>query len=64
MIKDSTTRVQKYLDRLATAKTYDKECIHTFLIGDGEEISLLASDLKELCQFALDSQLQEDLSHC
>ena len=56
MIKDSTTRVQKYLDCLATAKSYDKECIHTFLIGDGEEISLLVSDLKELCQFALDSQ--------
>ena len=56
MIKDSTTRVQKYLDRLATSKGYDKECIHTFLTGDGEEISLLASDLKELCQFALDSQ--------
>jgi hypothetical protein len=56
MIKDSTTRVQKYLDRLATAKGYHKECIHTFLTGDGEEISLLASDLKELVQFARDAQ--------
>lgn len=56
MIKDSTTRVQKYLDRLATAKGYHKECIHTFITGDGEEISLLVSDLKELAQFALDSQ--------
>lgn len=57
MIKDSTTRVQKYLDRLATAKGYHKECIHTFFDKDGNEIPLLASDLKELAQFALDSQL-------
>ena len=55
MIKDSTTRVQKYLDRLATAKGYHKECIHTFFDKDGNEIPLLVSDLKELCQFALDS---------
>lgn len=51
MIKDSTIRVQKYLDRLATAKGYHKECIHTFLTGDGTEISLRASDLNELLQF-------------
>ena len=52
MVKNSMIRVQKYLDRLALAKGYHKECIHTFLTGDGTEISLLASDLKALLQFA------------
>ena len=54
MIKDSTTRVQKYLDRLATAKGYHKECIHTFFDKDGNEIPLLVSDLKELAQVIYD----------
>lgn len=52
MIKNSILRVQKYLDRLSTAKGYDRECIHSFLEGEDVETSLLVSDLKALCQFA------------
>lgn len=52
MIKNSMLRVQKYLDRLSTAKGYDRECIHSFLEGEDVETSLLVSDLKALCQFA------------
>lgn len=51
MIKDSADRVQKYLNRLASAKQYDKECIHGFGDKDGET-SLLVSDLNVLLQFA------------
>ena len=52
MIKNSMFRVQKYLDRLSTAKRYNQECIHSFLEGGDVETSLLVSDLKALCQFA------------
>ena len=52
MIKNSMLRVQKYLDRLATAKRYNQECIHSFLDGGDTETSLLVSDLKALLQFA------------
>ena len=52
MIKNSMLRVQKYLDRLATAKRYNQECIHSFLEGGDTETSLLVSDLKALLQFA------------
>lgn len=54
MIKDSTDRVQKYLNRLASARQYDKECIHGFGDKDGET-ALLVSDLKALVQFVQDS---------
>lgn len=49
---DSASRIQKYLDRLATAKRYNQECIHSFLEGGDTETSLLVSDLKALLQFA------------
>lgn len=52
MIKNSMLRVKKYLDRLSTAKGYDRECIHSFLEGEDVETPLLVSDLKALCQFA------------
>lgn len=48
---DSASRIQKYLDRLATAKQCDKECIHSFGGKDGET-PLLVADLKALLQFA------------
>lgn len=48
---DSASRIQKYLDRLATAKQHDKECIHSFGGKDGET-PLLVADLKVLLQFA------------
>ena len=51
MIKNSMLRVQKYLDRLATAKQYDKECIHSFGDKDGQT-PLLIADLKALLQLA------------
>ena len=46
----SLQRIQKYLDRLAIAKGYHKECIHAFIDKDGAEIPLLATDLKALLQ--------------
>ena len=46
----SLQRIQKYLDRLAIAKGYPKECIHTFIDKDGDEIPLLVADLKALLQ--------------
>ena len=48
--KNSLQRIQKYLDRLAIAKGYPKECIHTFIDKDGDEIPLLVADLKALLQ--------------
>lgn len=46
----SLQRIQKYLERLELAKGYHKECVHAFMDKDGEEISLLATDLKVLLQ--------------
>ena len=46
----SLQRIQKYLDRLELAKGYHKECIHTFIDKDGDEIPLLVADLKALLQ--------------
>ena len=48
--KNSLQRIQKYLDRLAIAKGYPKECIHTFIDKDGDEIPLLVADLKVLLE--------------
>ena len=48
--KNSLQRVQKYLERLELAKGYHKECIHTFIDKDGDEIPLLVADLKALLQ--------------
>ena len=48
--KNNVQRVQKYLDRLAIAKGYPKERIHTFIDKDGDEIPLLVADLKALLQ--------------
>ena len=46
----SLQRIQNYIERLEIAKGYHKECIHAFIGKDGEEISLLAADLKALLQ--------------
>ena len=48
--KNSLQRIQKYLDRLAIAKGYPKEYIHTFIDKDGDEIPLLVADLRALLQ--------------
>ena len=53
--KNSLQRVQKYLDRLAIARGYPKECIHTFIDKDGDEIPLLVADLKVLLQIVTTS---------
>ena len=53
--KNSLQRIQKYLDRLAIAKGYPKECIHTFIDKDGDEIPLLVADLKVLLQIVVTS---------
>ena len=46
----SLQRIQNYLDRLAVAQGYHKECIHAFIGKDGAEIPLLATDLKAILQ--------------
>ena len=46
----SLQRVQNYLERLELAKGYHKECIHTFIDKDGDEIPLLVADLRALLQ--------------
>ena len=48
--KNSLQRIQKYLERLELAKGYHKECIHTFIDKDGDEIPLLVADLKVLLE--------------
>ena len=48
--KNSLQRIQKYLDRLSTAKRYNQECIHSFLEGWDGETPLLVADLKALLQ--------------
>ena len=54
-IAKSLQRVKNYLDRLAIAKGYPKECIHTFIDKDGDEIQLLVADLKVLLQIVTTS---------
>ena len=46
----SLQRVQNYLERLAVAQGYHKECIHAFIDKGGDEIPLLVADLKALLQ--------------
>ena len=58
--KNSLQRIQKYLDRLAIAKGYPKECIHTFIDKDGDEIPLLVADLKALLQQVAATPAHED----
>ena len=58
--KNSLQRIQKYLDRLAIAKGYPKECIHTFIDKDGDEIPLLVADLKVLLEQVATTPVHED----
>ena len=58
--KNSLQRIQKYLDRLAIAKGYPKECIHTFIDKDGDEIPLLVADLKVLLEQVAITPAHED----
>ena len=48
--KNSLQRIRKYLERFEVGKGYCKECIHSFIDKDGDEIPLLVADLKALLQ--------------
>ena len=48
--KNSLQRIQKYLERFEVGKGYCKECVHSFIDKDGDEIPLLVADLKVLLQ--------------
>ena len=56
----SLQRIQKYLERLELAKGYHKECIHTFINKDGDEIPLLVADLKVLLQQMTTTSMNTD----
>ena len=58
--KNSLQRIQKYLERLEVAKGYHKECIHTFIDKDGDEIPLLVADLKVLLEQVATTPAHED----
>ena len=51
----SLQRIQKYLERFEVGKGYCKECIHSFIDKDGDEIPLLVADLKVLLQIVTTS---------
>ena len=42
----SLQRVKNYLERFEQGKGYYKECIHSFIDKNGDEIPLLVADLK------------------
>ena len=44
----SLQRVKNYLERFEQGKGYYKECIHSFIDKNGDEIPLLVADLKVL----------------
>ena len=44
----SLQRVKNYLERFEQGKGYCKECIHSFIDKNGDEIPLLVADLKVL----------------
>ena len=46
----SLQRVKNYLERFEQGKGYYKECIHSFIDKNGDEIPLLVADLKVLLQ--------------
>ena len=56
----SLQRIQKYLERFEVGKGYDKECIHTFIDKDGDEIPLLVTDLKTLLQQVMSTSSNTD----
>ena len=46
----SLQRVKNYLERFEQGKGYYKECIHSFIDKNGDEIPLLVADLAVLLQ--------------
>ena len=46
----SLQRVKNYLERFEQGKGYYKECSHSFIDKNGDEIPLLVADLKVLLQ--------------
>ena len=53
--KNSLQRIQKYLERYEVGKGYCRECIHSFVNRNGDEIPLLVADLKVLLQIVTTS---------
>ena len=51
----SLQRIQKYLERYEVGKGYCRECIHSFINRNGDEIPLLVADLKVLLQIVTTS---------
>ena len=51
----SLQRIQKYLERYEVGKGYCRECIHSFVNRNGDEIPLLVADLKVLLQIVTTS---------
>ena len=58
--KNSLQRIQKYLERFEVGKGYCKECVHSFIDKDGDEIPLLVADLKVLLEQVATTPAHED----
>ena len=58
--KNSLQRIQKYLERYEVGKGYCRECIHSFISRNGDEIPLLVADLKTLLQQVMTTSMNTD----
>ena len=58
--KNSLQRIQKYLERFEVGKVHCRECIHSFINRNGDEIPLLVADLKTLLQQVTTTSMNTD----
>ena len=58
--KNSLQRIQKYLERFEVGKGHYRECIHSFINRNGDEIPLLVADLKTLLQQVMTASMNTD----
>ena len=58
--KNSLQRIQKYLERFEVGKVHYRECIHSFINRNGDEIPLLVADLKALLQQVTTASMNTD----
>ena len=58
--KNSLQRIQKYLERFEVGKVHCRECIHSFINRNGDEIPLLVADLKALLQQVTTASMNTD----
>ena len=56
----SLQRIQKYLERFEVGKVHCRECIHSFINRNGDEIPLLVADLKALLQQVMTTSMNTD----